>query len=219
MHDPETLNKTFPESETIRKIIAGEKDYFEILIRRYNGALYKVGRAYGFGHDDVQDLMQETHIAAFQNLHKFEDRSTYKTWLIRIMLNKCYKLAQKNSRQINAEFSEPVSTGAVLQPQIIPFSDARHEVLNRELGQVLEKCIEKLPVVYRTVFVLRELEGMNVQETAEAANISEANVKVRLNRAKIILRKQLESWYPKAAVYEFNLIYCDTMVNRVMEKI
>jgi RNA polymerase sigma-70 factor (ECF subfamily) len=67
--------------------------------------------------------------------------------------------------------------------------------------------------------VLRELEGLNVLETAEATNISEANVKVRLNRAKTMLRKQLESWYPKATVYEFNLIYCDKMVARVMDKI
>ena len=219
MRHSATLLKTANDLETIGKIKAGEKDFFELLIRRYNAALYKVGRAYGFGHDDVQDLMQETHIAAFQNLHKFEERSTYKTWLIRIMLNKCYHLAQKNRQLLKSEFTEPTSTGAVFPSQTIQFSDARHEVLNRELGQVLEKCIEKLPLDYRTVFVLRELEGLNVQETAEATNITEANVKVRLNRAKAMLRKQLESWYPQAAVYEFNLIYCDKMVTTVMEKL
>jgi len=84
---------------------------------------------------------------------------------------------------------------------------------------VLEKCIEQLAPEYRTVFVLRELEGLNVQETADAVQISEANVKVRLNRAKTMLRKQLESWYPKAAVYEFNLIYCDQVVKNVFQRI
>jgi RNA polymerase sigma-70 factor (ECF subfamily) len=219
MRNSEILENYSTEFETIGKIKAGEKDFFEILIRRYNEVLYKVGRAYGFGHDDVQDLMQETHIAAYQNLHKFEERSAYKTWLIRIMLNKCYQLAQKTTNKIVTDFSEPSSTGAVFPAQNIPFSDTRQEIVNRELGVVLEKCIEKLPIDYRTVFVLRELEGLNVQETAEAVNISEANVKVRLNRAKTMLRKQLESWYPQAQVYEFNLIYCDKVVENVYEKI
>jgi RNA polymerase sigma factor (sigma-70 family) len=205
--------------ETIGKIKAGEKELFELLIRRYNGVLYKVGRAYGFGHDDVQDLMQEAHIAAYRNLDKFEERATYKTWLIRIMLNKCYQWAQKNAQYTGASFSEATSTGLPFSPEKVPFSDGSREILNRELGLVLEKCIEKLPADYRTVFVLRELEGMNVQETAEAVNISEANVKVRLNRAKGMLRKQLESWYPQAAVYEFNLIYCDKIVEGVLRKI
>src|SRR5688572_3899714 len=219
MHKPDVLSSLATDPEIIARIASGEKDYFEILIRRYNSVLYKVGRSYGLPHDDVQDLMQETHISAFLNLSKFEERSTYKTWLIRIMLNKCYHFMQKKSKQATTGFSEPSHTGAVFTPETLPFSDTRKEILNRELGLVLENCIEKLPTDYRTVFVLRELEGLNVQETAEAVNISEANVKVRLNRAKTMLRKQLESWYPQAQVYEFNLIYCDKVVEKVYEKI
>ena len=219
MFKPDVLAGVATDPEIIARIKAGEKDYFEILIRRYNGALYKVGRSYGMPHADVEDLMQETHIAAFLNLGKFEERSAYKTWLIRIMLNKCYHFMQKKSQQNKAVFSEASTTGAVFTPETIAFSDTRKEILNRELGAVLETCIEKLPADYRTVFVLRELEGLNVQETAEATNISEANVKVRLNRAKTMLRKQLESWYPKASVYEFNLIYCNKIVENVFEKI
>ncbi|KAA9331781.1 sigma-70 family RNA polymerase sigma factor [Adhaeribacter soli] len=219
MHKPDVLSSVATDPEIIGKITAGEKDYFEILIRRYNGVLYKIGRSYGLAHDDVQDLMQETHIAAFLNLGKFEERSTYKTWLIRIMLNKCYHWAQKKSLKADGVFSEASHTGAVLTAEAVTFSDARKEILNRELGLVLETCIEKLPPDYRTVFVLRELEGLSVQETAEATSISEANVKVRLNRAKAMLRKQLESWYPQAQVYEFNLIYCDKVVEKVFENI
>ena len=219
MFKPDVLSGVATDPEIIAKITSGEKDYFEILIRRYNSVLYKIGRSYGLSHDDVQDLMQETHISAFLNLSKFEERSTYKTWLIRIMLNKCYHFMQKKSQQAKTVFSEASTTGAVFTSETLPFSDTRKEILNRELGLVLENCIEKLPVEYRTVFVLRELEGLNVQETAEATNISEANVKVRLNRAKTMLRKQLESWYPQAQVYEFNLIYCDKVVENVFERI
>jgi RNA polymerase sigma factor (sigma-70 family) len=219
MQKPDVLAGCATDSEIISKIRTGEKDYFEILIRRYNSALYKVGRSYGFAHDDVQDLMQETHISAYLYLDKFEERSTYKTWLIRIMLNKCFNWSQKKSTKSNLTFSDVSSTVTSFSPENLPFSDTRNEVLNRELGMVLEKCIEQLSPDYRTVFVLRELEGLSILETAEAINISEANVKVRLNRAKAMLRKQLESWYPQAAVYEFNLIYCDQVVENVFQKI
>lgn len=219
MHKPDVLASLATDPEIIAKITAGQKDYFEILIRRYNSVLYKIGRSYGLPHPDVQDLMQEAHISAFLNLSKFEERSSYKTWLIRIMLNKCYHFMQKKSQQPKAVFSEVSHTGAVLTPDTLAFSDTRKEILNRELGLVLENCIEKLPVDYRTVFVLRELEGLNVHETAEAINITEANVKVRLNRAKTMLRKQLESWYPQAQIYEFNLIYCDKVVEHVYGRI
>lgn len=208
-----------PDGEIVSKINAGEKDLFEILIRRHNGALYKVGRSFGLVHDDVQDLMQEAHIAAYLNLGRFESRSTYKTWLIRIMLNKCYHWNMEKVHKLRSAFSEASHTGKVDFIETSPSSDGNKEVLNRELGQVLEKCIEKLAPEYRTVFVLRELEGLNVHETAEVMSLTEANVKVRLNRAKNMLRKQLESWYPKAAVYDFNLIYCDQVVANVFQRI
>lgn len=219
MHKTEVVVGYAPDSEIVSKIKAGEKNLFEILIRRHNGALYKVGRSFGFAHDDVQDLMQEAHIAAYLNLEKFESRSAYKTWLIRIMLNKCYHWTMGNAHKSKPAFSEVSHTGEVNFTEKSPSSDGHREVLNRELGRVLEECIEQLAPEYRTVFVLRELEGLNVHETAEVMSITEANVKVRLNRAKSMLRKKLESWYPKAAVYEFNLIYCDQMVKRVFERI
>ncbi|MCP2043866.1 sigma-70 family RNA polymerase sigma factor [Pontibacter sp. HSC-36F09] len=219
MHKTEAVVSYAPDSEIVSKIKAGEKDLFEVLIRRHNGALYKVGRSFGLLHDDVQDLMQEAHIAAYLNLGKFESRAAYKTWLIRIMLNKCYHLTMEKSHKSKSDFSEVSHTGEVNFTEKNTSSDGHREVLNRELGRVLEECIEQLAPEYRTVFVLRELEGLNVNETASVMSITEANVKVRLNRAKSMLRKKLESWYPKAAVYEFNLIYCDQVVERVFQRI
>lgn len=219
MHKTEVAGNYTPDSEIVSKIKAGEKDMFEILIRRHNGALYKVGRSFGFVHDDVQDLMQEAHIAAYLNLGKFESRAAYKTWLIRIMLNKCYHWTMEKAHKTKSAFSDASHTGEVNFTEKNLSSDGHREVLNRELGRVLEGCIEQLAPEYRTVFVLRELEGLNVHETAEVMDITEANVKVRLNRAKSMLRKKLESWYPKAAVYDFNLIYCDQIVENVFQRI
>ena len=91
--------------------------------------------------------------------------------------------------------------------------------VNKELGRVLENAIHEIPEDYRIVFSLRELNGLSVAETAAALDISESNVKVRLNRAKTMLQKEIKKMYSPEEIFEFNLIYCDGMVDRVMKKI
>src|SRR5687767_2346925 len=81
------------DSEVIEKILNGDIALFEILIRRYNPVVYRIARGYGFNHQDAEDLMQDTHVSAYTQLAKFEGRAAYKTWISRIMINKClYKL-------------------------------------------------------------------------------------------------------------------------------
>jgi RNA polymerase sigma-70 factor (ECF subfamily) len=98
-------------------------------------------------------------------------------------------------------------------------SDANKEIANRELNHVIENALVQIPDDYRMVFSLREINGLNVAETAEVLDISESNVKVRLNRAKGMLRKELEKSYSPEEIFDFNLIYCDAMVTRVMGEI
>lgn len=95
-------------------------------------------------------------------------------------------------------------------------TDTNKTVLNRELNFVIENALQKIPLDYRMVFTLREINGLNVAETANALNIGESNVKVRLNRAKNMLRKEVEKSYSSEDIFEFNLIYCDAMVENVM---
>ena len=205
------------EEQIIQKILDGETALLEILIRRYNPVLYKIARSYGFNHDEAQDLLQETHIAAYQNLAKFESRSSYKTWIAKIMVNKClYKLSYGSSKyevphQIVDENSQPMFASKKQTTEA--------DVLNRELSYILEKSLEQIPFHYRSVFVLREVEGFSIAETAEMLNLTAVNVKVRLNRAKTLLQKVLEEYYPKAQLYDFNLIYCDIVVKNVLKAI
>jgi RNA polymerase sigma factor (sigma-70 family) len=212
----ELLTKS-SEEEIIHKIVDGEMALFEVLIRRYNPILYKIARSYNFNHDEAQDLLQDTHIAAYQNLKKFESRSSYKTWIAKIMVNKClYKLSYGSSKyevshQITDENSQPMFSSKKQSTEA--------NVLNRELSNILEKSLEKIPVHYRTVFILREVEGLSIAETAEMLNLTPVNVKVRLNRAKTLLQKELEKHYSKAQLYDFNLIYCDSVVKNVFEVI
>lgn len=208
---------TNTEDEIIHKILDGEIALFEVLIRRYNSILYKIARSYDFDHEAAKDLLQDTHIAAYQNLKSFEGRSSYKTWIAKIMVNKClYKLSYGSGKyeilhQIVDENSQPMFASKKQSTEA--------NVLNRELSNVLEKSLEKIPVHYRTVFILREAEGLSIAETAEMLNITPVNVKVRLNRAKTLLQKELEKYYSKAQLYDFNLIYCDSVVKNVFDAI
>jgi len=206
------------EMEIIQKIIAGEKLLYELIMRKYNPCLYKTGRSYGYNHHDTEDLMQETYISAFYNLSKFENRASFKTWIVRIMLNHCYHKQQKSS------FKKEIATAYTLNEKTTPMFTSHTNttemlLLNKELGTILENALEQIPQNYKMVFALRELSGLNVAETAEALDISESNVKVRFNRAKGMLRAEIEKTYSLDDIYKFTLVYCDKIVNHVISAI
>jgi len=151
------------EEEIVRKIVQGETTLFELLVRRYNAVLYKIGKTYGFNHHDTEDLVQETHISAFYGLKNFEGLSTYKAWVSKIMIHKClYKLNQSTHR--NVVFTKELSDKAEM-PHYTRHKDPEHKIQNQELAKILETSIQALPLAYRTVFVLREMEGFSVAET------------------------------------------------------
>ncbi len=206
----------YSDLEIIEKINDGEAKLFEILIRRYNPFLYKIGRTYRYNHQDTEDLMQDAYVNTFFSLKKFVHRSSFKTWITRIMLNLCYqrkhKLSFKNEITVDEIQNEKSN-------MMFHHSTNNEKITNKELGRVLENAIHEIPEDYRIVFSLRELNGLSVAETAEALDITESNVKVRLNRAKTMLQKEIKKMYSPEEIFEFNLIYCDGMVDRVMAKI
>jgi RNA polymerase sigma-70 factor (ECF subfamily) len=201
------------EKEIIRKVLEGETTIFEILVRRTNSVLYKIGRTYGFNHQDAEDLVQETHITAFNELDSFQGLSSYKTWVSRIMIHKClYKLNHGYSKnEVSAKgFSDSDEDLHHTSRQ-----DPHSKIQNHELSRILEASIQALPLPYKTVFVLRQVEGFSVSETADLLNITPVNVKVRLNRAKVMLRKLLEQYYTSTDLFELTLPYCDEIVDNV----
>jgi RNA polymerase sigma-70 factor (ECF subfamily) len=203
----------------LSRILAGETKLYAQIIRRYNDYLYKIGRSYGFNHSDTEDLMQETYVNAYLNLSKFENRSTFKTWVTRIMLNECY---HKKQRQ-QAKGEQSIREVHLKKKKQMMFTnhndDTESRVDNNELSRLLEDAIMGIPENYRIVFTLRELNGLSVKETSEALDLSESNVKVRLHRGKDMLRDELLKKYNAEEIFEFNLIYCDDMVDRVMAEI
>ncbi|MEO8821504.1 MAG: sigma-70 family RNA polymerase sigma factor [Ginsengibacter sp.] len=207
----------YSDLEIIRRINEGDVKLFEVLIRRYDPFLYKIGRTYRYNHEDTEDLMQDAYINAYCHMKTFEGRSSFKTWLTRITLNVCYQ--KRNKRSFKNEIQEGDIQNEKSDILFHHSSNNEKIAMNKELGHVLENAIHQIPEDYRIVFTLRELNGLSVAETSEALSITEGNVKVRLNRAKGMLQKEIRKMYSPDEIFEFNLIYCDTMVNRVMARI
>jgi RNA polymerase sigma-70 factor (ECF subfamily) len=215
------MNKLFnqyTDFEVIERVLKGEKSLYEIIVRRYNSYLYRVGRSYNFDHNDTQDLMQDSYVDAFKNLSSFQNRSSFKTWLVRIMLNNCSHKQQKMS------FKSEITQETLNETEIPMFSSQKSDstdsrVQQRELANLIESSLAKLPEEYRMVFSLREINAMRTHETAELLQLSESNVKARLSRAKTMLRSEINKFYSTEDLFEFNLIYCDSMVNRVLNEI
>jgi len=208
----ETQEK-YTDRELVDRILNSETALFELVIRRNNASLYRIGMMYRFSHEDTQDLMQETYIEAYKHLHQFENRSSFRTWISKIMLNLCYRKTQTwRSKHVEAMTDDsPVSD--------METNETSDIVMNKELNSVIEKSLLNIPEKYRIAFALREINGLSVVETANILEVSEGNVKTRVNRAKAYLRNEIEKFYNKEEIFEFNLIYCDAMVDRVMRKI
>lgn len=204
---PNAISNEVPDEELIKRIVLGEKQLFEIIIRRYNQRLYRIGMSVLDNDQEAEEAMQTAYINAYEHLRQFAYRSAFGTWLTRIMLNQCYKIRRDHIRSLHVPGDSE---------NIINMKTPENVMANKELSQALENAVRQLPEKYRLVFVLREMEDLSVRETAEIAGIQASNVKVRLNRAKTMLRESLNN-YMKDSIYQFHLSRCDRMVSQVME--
>ncbi|MCO5232889.1 MAG: sigma-70 family RNA polymerase sigma factor [Chitinophagales bacterium] len=211
--------KQLSDLEIIHLVLNGEKPMYELIVRRYNPYLYKIGKTYHFTHEDTMDIMQDTFVATYKNLENFKGHSSFKTWIVKIMVNNCFQRREKLSfkKEILKDMNDVHETSKPLFSGMV--KDIHHQLHNKELASIIENTLSKIPESYRIVFTLREIEEMSVAETAEILGISSSNVKVRLNRAKTMLREHIEKSYTPIELFEFNLIYCDAMVERVFKQL
>ena len=198
------------DEEIVDRIIKGETHLYESLMRKYNLRLFRISMSIINDDMAVEDVMQTAYLNAWLNLARFENKSSFSTWLTRILINESLLYKKKKLRQ--QELAEKQESNYLTETPL-------NDLMNKELKVLLEKTIADLPEKYKMVFVMREIEQMSTNETMETLNLSESNVKVRLNRAKEMLRGNLSSYYKSTQLYEFNLIRCDKVVDFVMGKI
>jgi RNA polymerase sigma factor (sigma-70 family) len=208
---PGTDTKELSDEEIVQRILGGEKQLYEQLMRKYNARLYRISMSIVNDEAEAEDSMQTAYLNAWLQLADFKHRSAFSTWLIRILINESLLRKKRKTKEKQL----------VMEKQTGNYTDETplKGLMNKELKTILEKTISSLPEKYRTVFVMREMEEMSVNETMGALSLSESNVKVRLNRAKEILRSSLSAYYKTGQVFEFNLLRCDKVVNYVMGEI
>lgn len=185
----------------IEKVLAGETDTFHELIRPHERSVYLMALSLLHNEAEAEDAAQETFIKAYRNLGRFRAESRFSTWLIAIVLNEARGRLRRKQPGLTDSIDD-TSEGSVTPAQLTDWREIPSESLERkEIRSLIRGALSALPLAYREVFVLRELEERNVQETAEALGITVASVKMRLHRARLMLQKvlapQLISTAPK----------------------
>lgn len=208
---------TISDHEIITRILNGEKNLYALIVRRYNQRLYRVAMSIINDDAEVEDVMQVAYINAYENLGKFAFKASFSTWLTRILINESLLRLKKRGKSIN--MNDDIMDNEIYQQHKIEVQTPVAKMLNSELKVALEEAIAQLPEKYRTVFIMREIEDMNVAEIQACLDVSEANVKVRLNRAKALLKDSLSQFYKKEDILHFHLTRCDRMIEQVMSKI
>jgi len=206
-----------PDDEIITRVLKGEKDLYALLVRKYNQRLYRIGLSLIGDDHETEDVMQTAYIKAYENLAKFEFKSAFSTWLIRILINESLLRIKKRKQSVTV--NADIVNGKIYQQYSAGSQTPLMKVLNTELKKAIEEAIRQLPEKYRTVFIMREIEDMNVAETQECLALSEVNVKVRLNRAKAMLRDSLSAYYKQEELFPFHLSRCDRVIENVMKEI
>ena len=181
------------EAMLIAAIVAGETQLYHELIRPYERSVYLMALSYIKNKADAEDIAQEAFVRAFRNLASFRSEAKFSTWLIGITLNEARSRLRRQSAVRMESIGEPPSEEKSIAPALLrDWREMPSETLERaEIRTLIQEAVDTLPDIYRQVFLLRDVEELNMNETAQALNISIPSVKVRLHRARMMLQKQL----------------------------
>ena len=211
---PLVSETTVDDAELARRIAGHDEAAFECVMRRNNAALYRVARAILKNEADAEDVLQEAYLAAYRHMGEFRAEAKLSTWLTRIVVNQA--LARRRSRD-RAATVVPFS-----EPEELDDEDSSPEqsTTRAEFRRLLERKIEALPLAFRTVYVLRDIDELSGAETAECLSITEATVRSRLFRARGLLRESLSRELDMAAadIFHFGGEHCDRIVAGVLAR-
>jgi RNA polymerase sigma-70 factor, ECF subfamily len=209
---------TLTDDDLLTRILAGEYELFEIVMRRHNQRLYRAARSITRDDADVEDILQQAYLNAFAHLRQFESRAQLSTWLTRIVINE----AHARRRRIGHASYLPTAAAdgdaeAVASPQPSP----EQQAYAAELHRVLEVAVDELPEPYRVVFMLRDVEGMSTIEAGAVLGLGSDAVKTRLHRARAMLRRAMSMRVGAlgAGAFRFYAPRCNRVVAAVLERL
>jgi RNA polymerase sigma-70 factor (ECF subfamily) len=206
------------DEELVRRVLAGEVAAYEVIMRRHNQRLYRALRAILRNDAEAEDVLQETYVRAYQHLRGFRGQSRFSTWLTRIAINEALARLRRRKRFSDLAGGDEAKGDAMDRIESRN-PDPEQQLLESETRHLLEAAIDALPEPYRIVFALREIEEMDTAEAAEYLELTEETVKVRLHRAKRMLRRDLCARTGSAGkeVFAFMGERCDRVVHSVLE--
>ncbi|HEV2113795.1 MAG TPA: RNA polymerase sigma factor [Terriglobales bacterium] len=217
-----TEQTALSDEQIVARVLAGERELFEILMRRHNQRIYRAARAILRDDTESEDVMQEAYIRAFTCLRQFEGRASFSSWLTRIAVNEALRRRRRGrvfvdhvTRDEEGREQDRLGQAASAAP------GPEEQVSTHEMTDMLENAILSLPEQYRAVLVLRDIEELSTAEVAECLGITEGNAKVRLHRAHALLRRALyaRSGQRLNQAFQFHAPRCDRVVHAVMERI
>lgn len=185
------------DSLSIRALKAGDKQEYSHLVEKYSDPVYRLGLRMLNSEQDAEDILQETFIKVFKNIQHFEERSSLSTWIYRIAMNEALMHLRKRHPEMVSIDEEPDTEEGSMEPrEILDWCCLPEEEFSTaETRAELDQAIQQLPETLKSVFLLRDIEGLSIRETAEALNIKEPAVKTRLLRARLRLRESLSEYF------------------------
>jgi len=187
------VTPAFDESALVTRAKHGDADAFSDLVKHYDRRVFRMAKQITQNDDDAEDVLQETFLKAYTHLDDFQGNSKFYTWLVRIAVNEALMKLRKRRSDRSVPLDEPIDTGEdEMVREIAVWDENPEDTYSREeLAEILDQAIQSLKPAYRTVFVLRDIEEMSIEETAEALGLSISAVKSRLLRARLQLREKL----------------------------
>jgi len=213
-------NHPLSDEEIIDRVQAGDVALYEVLMRRHNQRIYRCARAILRSESEVDDVLQEAYFAAFEHLDRFDRRAKFSTWLTRIAINKALDRLRRASRLVGLD-GWPEEDLPHEVPPDRSRTNPEAQSSARQLAGLLESAIDRLPVAFRSVYMLREIEGLSTEEVAKSLGIEASTVKTRLHRARLRLRRELERRTGSCAeeTFTFGNERCDHLVREVMQAV
>lgn len=189
---------------SLEALVAGDRAEFARLVDMYSSPIYRLGLRMLGNPQDAEDVLQNTFLNALMHISEFQGRSSLQTWLYRIAANEALMLIRKRKPEINLEDMQADENAEDLIPiQFVDWSALpEDELLSGEGKQGLDRAITQLPEPLRIVFLLRDVEGLSIKETADTLDLTETNVKTRLLRARLFLREQLSAYYRERLIHQ-----------------
>ena len=183
----------------VRAAKGGDDGAFNQLVKRYDRNVFRIAQHITQNREDAEDVVQDAFLKAFTNLQQFQEQSKFYTWLVRIAVNEALMRLRRRRPERTVSLDEEIQTGEDSVPrEVADWSPNPEQNYNQaELREILTKTIQGLPPGFRTVFILRDVEGLSTEETADALELSVPAVKSRLLRARLQLRERLNRFFAK----------------------